>query len=70
MSSSNVFACMLHRKYNEYVDNWHTFSNYVTSYSIPYASTVSINDEMTIEGKKHYTSTSTTALKISGRFAP
>lgn len=70
MSSSNIFACMLHRRYNDYVDNWHTFSNYVSSYGINYAATVAKYDEMTIEGKKHYQSTSTTALKVSGRFAP
>jgi hypothetical protein len=70
MSSFNIFACMLHRKYNDTVDTWHTFSNYVTSYGINYATPVYQYDEMRIEGKKHYQSTSTTQLRVSGRFAP
>ncbi|GAA4654307.1 hypothetical protein GCM10023142_14450 [Anaerocolumna aminovalerica] len=70
MSSSNVFACTMRRRYNDNVDRWHTFSNYVSSYGIDYATKVSQYDEMRIEGKKDSTSSSTSQLRVSGRFAP
>ncbi len=70
MSSTNIFGCKMHRNYNDTVDTYHTFSNYVSAYPIGYSSTVYKNDVMHMVAKKDSNSTSSAYLNISGRFAP
>ncbi|MTK08108.1 MAG: hypothetical protein F8N38_13620 [Hungatella sp.] len=70
MSSANIFGCKMNRTSNNNVDIYHTFSNYVSGYGISYQSKVYKNDNMYMGAKKDSASTSTTALTISGRFAP
>lgn len=70
LSSKNIFGCKMHRSYSDSVDSYHLFSNYVSSYKISYKSTVGTGDNMKLTGKKDDSSTSSAALKISGRFCP
>lgn len=71
MSSTNILGLRMNRN-GSYISDYHTFSNYVTSYQLPYNDdvTVSSTDWVYMGAKKDSTSTSTAALVISGKFNP
>lgn len=69
MSSSNVLGVRMNRG-GYYVSGYHTFSNYVTGYRLPYTTSVNSTDMMYMGAKKDNTSTSSAALHISGQFNP
>ncbi len=70
LSSSNIFGVKIHRTVSDTVGTYATFSNYVSSYGLKYASSVKTGDNMYLKGQKDDASTSSAALRISGRFAP
>lgn len=70
MSSANIFGCKMHRSSGTDSSTYHTFSNYVSSYPLDYTVSVASGDSMYLAGKKDNASTSSSTLRISGRFAP
>lgn len=71
MSSKNILGLRMNRN-GSYISDYHTFSNYVTSYQLPYDDDVTVysTDWVYMGAKKDSTSTSTAALVISGKFNP
>lgn len=70
MSSANILGLKMNRYGNNVVDEYHTFSNYVSKYPIDYKATVYEDDLMYLGAKKDSESTSTAALVISGLYNP
>lgn len=52
------------------VDRWHTFSNYVQRYGIPYSSSVKSTDYMRLNKKRIINGTSETSLYVTGLYNP
>lgn len=69
MSSSNVLGLRMNRN-GAGVSGYHTFSNYVTSYRLPYTTSVKSTDWLYMGAKKDNSSTTSAALNISGQFNP
>lgn len=71
MSSSNILGLRMNRN-GSFISGYHTFSNYVTSYQLPYYDDVTVKstDWVYMGAKKDSTSTSTADLVISGKFNP
>lgn len=72
LSASNIFGCRMNRKnYNlHFISAYHTFSNYVSGYPLPYTREVPQNTLVYLGMKKDDASTSSATLHISGRFNP
>lgn len=71
MSSDNIFGCrMKDMSIGPVVDNYHTYSNYVTDYAQAYIYTVNRGDTMKLGAKKDSASISSKDLKISGSIVP
>jgi len=71
MSSSNIFGCRIHSDYdNSTPDRYHTFSNYVNNYRMPYQRYVASGTDMYLRGQKDDDSKSGAELLISGLFCP
>lgn len=70
MSSTNILGLKMNRSGNNNVDRYHTFSNYVTKYGIPYLNPVSATDWMYLGLKKDDASTSTAKLYVTGAYNP
>ncbi|MCI6768501.1 hypothetical protein [Porcincola intestinalis] len=71
MSSTNIFGCrMKDMSIVPVVDDYHTFSNYVSNYAIGYRVKPNTGDTMKLGGKKDSASTSTAQLRISGYVTP
>lgn len=71
MSSENIFGCkMKDLSIAPAADVYHTFSKYVSNYSITYQTTVHKNDRMQLAGKKDNKSSSGANLRISGTIVP
>jgi hypothetical protein len=72
MSSSNIFGARARKASNgATASNYHTFSNYVTGYGMNYTATgITQGTSIYIAAKKDDASSSSSALYISGRFAP
>lgn len=70
MSASNVFSPKMNRKDLNNVDYWHTFSNYVPPYAIPYQTVVSAVDRMYLTMKRGSHSSSASSLYLTGAYNP
>lgn len=77
MSSSNIFGCrMRDMSIEPTVDNYHTFSNYISNYKISYLTgangqqLVGKGHAMRLRGKKDDSSALTKKLTIYGKCAP
>lgn len=70
MSYNNILALKMERSYNNDVDRWHTFSNYVQRYGIPYSSSVESSDMMRLNKKRMISGTSETSLYVTGLYNP
>lgn len=70
LGETNILGLRMNQKGVGYVSEYHTFSNYVTSYQLDYTSTVTTSMYLYMGAKKDSDSTSSTALRISGRFCP
>lgn len=70
MSSSNVFSPKMNRQGANNVDYWHTFSNYVAPYAIPYQTVVSEVDNMYLTMKRGSHSSSASSLYLTGAYNP
>lgn len=71
MSSTNIFGCkMKDLSIIPAADVYHTFSRYVSNYSITYQTTVYKNDRMQLAAKKDNKSSSGAKLRISGTIVP
>jgi hypothetical protein len=72
MSSSNIFGARARKASDgSAASNYHTFSNYVTGYGMNYtAGGITQGTSIYMAAKKDDTSSSSSYLYISGRFAP
>ena len=70
MSASNVFSPRMNREGVNNVDYWHTFSNYVPPYAIPYQTVVSETDRMYLTMKRGSHSSSVSNLYLTGAYNP
>lgn len=70
MSYNNILALKMERSYNNDVDRWHTFSNYVSRYGIPYLSSVESSDMMRLNKKRMINGSSETSLYVTGLYNP
>ena len=76
MNSSNIFGARMNRALNSdgsrysAASGYHTFSNYVRGYRVPYTVSVRANDPMMLGGKKDNASTYGGELMVSGVFCP
>lgn len=70
LGQTNILGLRMNQKGVGYVSDYHTFSNYVTSYRLDYTSTVTTSMYLYMGAKKDSDSTSSAALRISGRFCP
>lgn len=70
MSTTNVLSLKMNRAGVNNVDRWHTFSNYVQRYGIPYQTVVSETDSMRLGMKKINSSSPTANLYITGAYNP
>ena len=70
LSSKNILALTMERSDGTTVDRWHTFSNYVQRYGIPYARSVDSTDMMRLNKKRMINGTSESRLYITGLYNP
>lgn len=70
LSSGNVLSLKMNRVEANTVDRWHTFSNYVDPYGIPYQTIVSETDWMYLSMKRVITSSVAPNLYVTGAYNP
>lgn len=70
LSSTNIFGVRARKSTTTAASAYHTFSNFVTSYAMPYTISVSTGTNIYMAGKKDDTSTSSEALYVSGYWCP
>ena len=77
LSSTNIFGVRMNRiqtidgkESHYYASGYHTFSNYVHNYPMPYIYFVEANMEMGLGAKKDDRSTSMQDLYVAGMFCP
>lgn len=72
LSASNIFGCRMNQQNVNYtyISYYHTFSNYVSGYPLEYTKNIPLNTYVYLGVKKDSDSTSSSPLRISGRYCP